>query len=404
MSTSITERPYKHSFSENEIRYAFAVTDPTTAGCAVEVAIYTLGIAASGAGTLLTSFELTPNPDGTVYCHINSYLKSLLKPQLFDITGQIAQPVTTQCLQYYIQYRQITTADANPSWTDDVANTKIIVQGGVEKMKFKRNNFFVTYQNAAQKFLTWQPSGRFVFQNQKHFLTYLHTSETATDAYIDITTAFSTGELNNQQIAFTNVTDSKLYHIAAGVEQLGLETIDPTKQIHYYDIRIIDQDDNVLAATHRFYVDYRNFYNSHDFIFFNSLGGWDCLRATGDFKWEIDKELEDASAIIYNDAYNTVEPTSQFFQTNILKKDMYKGDIGFFRTKDQHEAAIELFISKYIFEIIDSRWIRLLNLKKAQDVRNNKSKKWNHAIDWQYAYNDAVFTPKNIMLGAGTNA
>ncbi|HEX8358422.1 MAG TPA: hypothetical protein VF610_13455, partial [Segetibacter sp.] len=175
MATSITERPYKYSFALNEIRYVFLVTDPATPGCALEVELYYHLLSATQ-GVLLKGFTLTPPDDGVIICHVADYLLSILKPQLPAINGQIVQPVNDQVKSYYVRFRQVTTANVNPEWSTDAEFKRIVVLGGVEKMKFKRNNFFVSHLANTKAFLTWQPHKRMVSQTERHYLTLLLTS------------------------------------------------------------------------------------------------------------------------------------------------------------------------------------------------------------------------------------
>ncbi len=400
MATQITERPHTFNFSENEIRYVFNVNDPAAAGCAVQVELvyFKEGIAAA---QKIISFALTPDADGTVYCHVQNYLKSFLKPQLPDVVADYASAITTQVKRFYIKYRQVTNASANTEWIDDSANTKTVLLGGVERMKFKRNNFFVSYLFDTKAWLTWQPKGSFVYINQPHYLTLLIADETVKEFTVRVRTVFTDGTIDNtSEATFKTSVDTPLWRIDASVKKWELDTFNTSKNIYYYEINAISGN-IILALPHRFYIQYNPVYAYWDFNYFNSLGGMDFVRVAGETLISADVNSEDVEHIIYRDALNTDKPQEQYTATNFVKKDVYKGDAGFMQTTRQQEALLELLLSRGIYELTDGRWIKIMNLKKSADLRNTTDKKWSFAIEWSYGYDDSVFTPKAILLGNG---
>lgn len=397
MSVTITERPHTHNFSFNEIRYVLQVTDPAAPGCAVDIELYYHDVTDS-VGILFKSFTLTPAPDGSVYCQLKDYLDSLLKPQLPVITGAIVQPVRDQVKYFYIRFRQVTTANPEPQWKTDAANKRIVLLGGVEQMKHQGNNFFASYLNTTKAFLTWQPSNRFVFANERHYLTFLLASPA--DFTVQVHTVFTDLSSHNNSFAFTAGSDV-LFRIKTGAHDLGIDAIDTSKKLYYYEVQVVKTaDGGILAAPHRFYLEYRPLYGFTDILFFNSLGGIDAVRVKGEVAWSIENSGDDVEHITGNEAINIDSPQAQYSQVNQVKKDNYKGDAGWSRTPIQQEALIELLLSKGRYEIVNSRWIGIVNLKKSLDLRLTTDKKWSFPIEWSYGYSDRVFTPKGIMLGS----
>lgn len=399
MATSITERPYTYSFSENEIRYLLTVTDPDAAGCEIQVEIYTRSI--GGTAAKLTGFSLYPGADGIIYCHIKSYLKSILEPQLPNAAGATVQAVSSQVAYFYIKYREVTTALPDPTWQSDESNERVALIGGVEQQAFKRNNFFVSYLATNKTFLTWRPNkDNFVFIDQVHFLTFLLTAVTASIT-VKVTTYFTDGTSLVTTSAKT-VGNDILFHIKAGAKGLGLDALDITKKLWYYEVSVLAADNTVLANPKPFYIEYKPVYAYNEFNYFNSLGGWDSLRIMGDTLWSLDINADDVEHVVYNDSFASNTPQPQYSQANIYKKDNYKGDAGWQRSKLLQEVLVELLISKNIVELRDERWIKIINLKKTTDMRFSGDKKWSFPVEWSYGYSDAVFTPKGLSLGPGS--
>lgn len=395
--TIITERPYDLSFSENEIRYILNVDDTTTPGCEVQVEVHFMPADLSADIKIIT-VSVTPNPDGNIYFHVKSYLKSLVTLQMPDPAGAVVQPVADQMKYFYIRYREVSKGVINPDWTDDINNKRIVLLGGVEQMKFRRNNFFANYLVQQPGFLTWQPSGKRVFRDQEHYLTLLLT-QSVSSFTVNVKTVFADlTETSKSYPTSVGANSTKVWRIKSGMAALGLQNA--SSKIYYYEVSATSGG-TTLAAAYRFYVDYNMFYDYHDFNYGNSLGGVDCARLQGQFNWNIAVTADDIEQVSDKEDYASAFPTSQYSQSNLLKRDSYKGDIGWSRTQMHQETLIELLVSKGIFENIGGRWIRIINLTKSQDLRTNTDKKWSFALEWNYGYTDAVFTPKSINLGGG---
>jgi hypothetical protein len=396
MATILIERPHVYSFSMNEIRYMFHVSDPASAGCVVEVELYYREINSS-VNTLLKRFALTPPGDGIIYCHVADFLDSIVSAELPNLNGPRVQPIRDQVKYFYIRYRQLTTAAPTADWQTDDA--RIVMLGGVEQIKFTRNNFFASYLPANKPFFTWQPSNRFVHPDEKQWLTFLLV--TPADFVIKITTVFTDASTSIFTIPVSPANDI-LFRIKTGATELGLTSMQPSKQIHYYEIQVLKEDElTVLAASYRYYIEYRPLYSFYDIAFFGSLGGLETVRVKGTVDWSIETNSDDIEHVIYKDAVNTQKPQCQFSQTNTTKRDNFKGDAGWCRNKNEQESLVELTMSKGRYQIIDGRWIGLVNLKKNLDLRTSIDKTWSFPIEWSYGYSEKTFTPKWVALGPG---
>jgi hypothetical protein len=392
MALTITERPFLFSFSKNDIRYKLNVGN-AAAGVAVEIELYKNA-------TLISPFTLYPDSNGDIYCYVDDFLDSFLAPQLPELDGPVIQPVTDQFTSFYIRYRL--TSDPAGQWSSDIANTRMAILGGVEQMKFKRNNFFVSYFDVNRPFLTWQPSGtRFVYQDEQHFLTCLSLLQ-VTGITVTVKTTFTDASESTKTINYVNADAAYLFRIKTGINDLELHIIDPTKTIHYYEVSVTDTTTgDIIANAYRFYVEYRPLYDSKDLFFFNSISGIDSARATGEFLWKVETKTEDVEHTVFYNTYNTKAPQAQYSQTNTTKRDTYIGDIGWSRSRAAQEALVEILVSKGRYTIIGDTWITLVNLKETVDLRLTTDKKWSFPVEFTFGYADRSFTPKNLRLGAG---
>lgn len=404
MAVYVTRRPHQFCFSKNEIQYSFFVTYPTEAGCELQVRLYAADV--TGALTdIINTYTLAPNADGSVNLFIQDIIDSLLSFTPPDYAINTIQYGFDHVKKFGIEYRRVTDATPDPAWIEDDLATlyRFAVKGGIERTKWDWNNYFL---NAATTypFLTWQPNNRFVSATDDFFISYLHTGNFAEAIYRKIMVHYTDGTQASpaSEILHGNGED-RLYHIPAGIVQLGLHLIDPTKQIHYYSIALMSGSDIItFAAAYNFYVDYRLFYDTKTFQYYNSLGGMEHARILGDTETSSNRNYSEGEMytgnIVIGDA---LDP--QYMQNNITRLNTFKSDAGYRHTKAEMLCLQELYASQFLFECIYSKILRLFILNKGEKINRNSDKVFPFAIEWRYGHTETVYTPETD-LGAGADA
>lgn len=409
MAYQLKERPHKFVFSNNPVRYLVEISNPGTPGSALEVELYGCDFdftpTIDAPGTLINAQTLYPNPDGKVWFYCEDYLNSYVEWQLPDIfagpdPGNIIA-VDKQIKKFYIRYRQITNRNQSPLWASDLANIRIVIKGGVAKEKFDRNNFFINYLVDNKSFLTWQPAGHFIGKKEFRYLTYFHHYDTTPELKMKARVVFLDGTEETVVKDFPALTESLLFHLPASVSHISDVLID-NRDIWYYDISVVDADDNVYAAVYRMYVDYRNYYHAFEFIYHNSLGGMNTMRVRGEWSEEMQRNYTDVQqAVVYGDDAKML-PTENAV-VNISKFEIYKGDAGWFNTKDMQDSIKDMLLSDSIYRILHNRWLRVVQLQKSQPMGESDDTKWSFPLQWRYTFDNTNFTPFNKDLGFGAD-
>jgi hypothetical protein len=405
MAISLTERPNRFGFSLNEARYVFFVTNPLTAGCLVEVKLYCHTIKNFNAPPqLIKETKLYPDPDGRVVFYCNDYLHDLLEPDVPGAGNTDIVPAYRQQLFYWIEFRQVTDISPNNPWViAERARKRIILLGGIEVQKFERNNFFINYITAQKNWFTWIPSNRFVFENQEHYLTWLKYGDEEILPKLKAQVHYTDGSTSEKEIAIANHTKSYLFHCPAGVEQLGLNELEPNKKIHYYDVLVFDPTQGVLTNGYRFYIDYDVHYFYHDWVYLNSLGGIDALRIKTIPIRDMDREVDSASRLNVMYDINDAIKQGDTIDTNILLTKKFKGDAGFLWTREEQNGLADLMASMLILEAMDGRWLRVRLQNKSLPFGGSNDTKWSLPVEWTYGYMNKVYTPDKVYFGNGNN-
>ena len=405
MSILLTERPYIFGFTKNEARYVFNVTNPLSIGCAVEIKLFVHEIQyPDSPAELITSVKLYPSPDGTVTFYANDYLDSLLTVDLPAPGSTVIKNAYNQQLYYWIEYRQVTSILPNNLWViTERTRKRVMMPGGIEVQKYERNNFFENYLIPGKKWLTWLPSNKFVKYEQEHYLSWLRTVDALEAPRVLVYVHYTNGDTTNKTINIAEWQKSYLFHIPTGVKQLGLDALFPDKKIHYYDVIISDNIGGVLTETYTFYIDYDQQYNWFDWSYMNSISGIDSIRIRGEFTREINRDATEASKITLLGNLNEQVKQGDRTDTSIILSKKWKGDVGYLNTPEEQNALIDMLASTGIFENIDSRWVKVQLLTKTFPLAASDDTKWNFPIEWNYSYDNCVFTPDAQFLGNGTN-
>lgn len=397
MSTTITERPPVYSQSKNEIRYRFETDDLSPLKQYIEVELYAR-IVGAAAYTKVKTFNLKPNPDGITYVYLDGYIDSLLS-WVLPIVNTTFTPAQNQVAQFYIRYREVSETTPTPDWeTGEESKVRIAIKGGVEKQKWSRNNFFL-WQANTKSFYSWEPSSRYIFENQFSFLScFIKTSGTYKLNISVKKIGVETPVVSQTNCSFTA---DNFYHLNVGYTQLGINTIASGAPVHYYEVSLLNPSDVIEYAAVRFYVEQRPLYEYVDFIYHNSLGGVSTQRARGELTIGFEKEVQQMDGSLSNQSWDNIVKSAEGYHNNI-KKDTYKGDIGFFPSKAHQDSCQDLLISPSIYQWMDGRMVPVLNMQRTVNFRKSTDKVFSLPIEWQLAFSNAVYTPQRIQLGIGT--
>lgn len=404
MAIQLIERPYKFSFSKNEARYVFYITNPLSEDCAVDIKLFYHGVENVNAPAIfLKQVRLYPNTNGEVIFYANEYLQSIPEEN-FHIPGDgIIKSALTQQRYFFIEFKQVTKVNPNNAWVlAERTKKRVLLMGGIETQKFERNNFFLNYYTPGKKWLTWLQSGRFVGKDQELYLSWLNTTAYTDNFKLFAKVFFTDGTDDEMEVAFTNLHKGFLFHFKAGAEQLDLQTLGVGKTIHYYELRI-QRVAEVLANPFRFYVDYNHQYHWFDWLFLNSTGGIDGLRIKGNYERDTEREISSAGNVKSMISINEPFKKGEFIHTGITLTKKWKGDVGYLPTPDEQESLLDLLSSIIVYERVDGKLLQVLILNKNQITAGSLDKRWSFPLEWRYAFSNDVFTPEKTLLGAGDN-
>jgi hypothetical protein len=407
MAIEIKKRPYSYCFSRNPVYYelysAAAAADPNIF-FEIRVQFKLIG------GVYVATEALPYSPvNGYAEIDIKDLLEGLLAFDLpqFDADETRVWPSANQTGNYYLQYREITPTNGDPTWDDaEMSYPSLVVKGGIALFKYQGNNFWVNYfnaitDNAPRPFLSWQKRGRLASQQERMYLAYLLIDD-ITDMSIVAKVTYIDGTIDTLTVAVAGVERNKIYYIPSGAIQLGLDQLNIAKDIWYWEIKLTSGG-NDISESFKYLADNKNRLNYLDITlsYRASIGGIDSVRPLGTIKRTLDYDFQEQAKTMAPDYYdgNSYAPLSII--SNNKETLAFRGDIGFLGKVEQDRLR-DAFMNREVWWERSKKWIPMKIITKTIDQYTTDDTRFHLPIDFTFAHEgDSSYTPDDIDLGEG---
>lgn len=408
MSIEVRSRPYRKNFSGNPVYYELYSAN----AAADNSIVFEIKVMYKAIGGVYTEVITLPwaHTNGTAKIDVKDILHSQLEygiPPFFDDEKTIWE-CTSQSGYFYLQFREITTLNPDPSWDDSEKDYEcFILKGGINYFKHRGNNYWVNYFEPNNPFLTWQLSGRLAAVDERMYLAWLGVSNAAGLSsrvkiyYVDGTSSAY------QDYGFPSSNMDVVYYIPVGCRQLDLENVDAAKQIWYWTVQVVDVNDNTAySELFKFELDNRfdSSYILHKHHYRNSLGGLDSYRVLGDVEKKLEYDFTQNSKTVTPDYYNGSVIQPQVNTSDNKERQPNTGNIGDL-SKEEQDRLRDAFVNRETYQEIDKKWIPLIVTIKSSRLYKagvNGDSRFSLAIEWEFAYEGGeYYTPLNAPLGDG---
>jgi hypothetical protein len=388
--TTINLRPDEISFSRDPVVYGLHTDKPiNTEGLTIEVSLFFC----KGSENVFTSVYTQPcfpDSDGNVSFYPGEIINCLLTYLLPQLSSNDVVDMDSQVGRFYLEYREITSAAANPAWTSDGANIRNVIKGGTAYEQWKGGNFFSVYLASEKPFLTWQISGRLAADNERMYLYYLHTSAISAGVSAKVRVIY-TDATENTVAKTVNIPAAKKFHvyqIPAGLQQLGIAA-PAGKQIYCWEISVVTGN-TILAAPFRYEADNRPQYDPVQLHYINSLGGMDSIRMLGTKEPSITRESAAAQTVNVGVNNNLVPP--QMFTSSVDLSNTFTANTGF-RGKNELMSVLDILASRGIFQEKMGRWQPLMLTSQKIALPKSSDDLFSLPLDFQEGFKNGSWTP-----------
>jgi hypothetical protein len=403
---AVIERPHRYCFSKNEIRYVFLLADAgTRPGLYLQARIMYAGIQDAEFTELYAFDGLKPDADGYVYLYIQAYLDSVLQFVLPHLDAALTD-AEAQCARFYVEFREVEDANLDPEYENiEGNNERIVLKGGIERHKMSRNNFFINYRDVQLPFFTWQPQRRFIYTDEKFFLSFLNIDadgEVVGGSIMKIKKHLQDGT----ETTYTeSLVGNRLFVHAYPLYNYPIDAAD-TNKVVWFEVTVYDTDGvTPIANTHRMYIEYRPAYYAYTLFYMNSIGGAEALMVLGDTDISYPRATTEAEGgFSLTDWTDTTKAAQRILQPLLQRN--YKAVItnNKTRTLAQKEALTELFVSRNLYMLFDDRYVPVVVTTNGAQLGRADNVIDGLAIEWQLSESNETFTPAGVEFGAGADA
>lgn len=290
-----------------------------------------------------------------------------------------------QCMQYYIRYFE-QYGDSIFQGKLTASDTFNILAAGISHLQeaiYNRQSLttptsFWTKLQYNQYFLTWQPKEKLIDRWQTEKLYYLVRESIASlNLKIEINYNDDTAKSTITKKTIANPVEFGVYEIICGLNRLQLAGYD-TGIIDFYRVWIEDGSANRISEIRTFTIDYSNHEEVRQFLFLNSLGGYDTLRVTGDVEDSIELERSTISKVLGADF---TELDHQVAAGSVSEVKTYKANTGWL-TREQVAWIRDFFLSKQVYQIVVGKLVPVLVTTTQATQRRDREDLF--SIDFKY--------------------
>ncbi|WP_057935868.1 SprB repeat-containing protein [Algoriphagus resistens] len=278
--TTIVIQDFKFFLSKNPIWLKLATSsmvgkDNLSFVCQV----YLEDIYQSDSFNLKYSAEQPSRVDGTTDFNVEQVLNSFLDSYVpeFGHTNvvQVAEAFKRFYLSYFEKY-------GTPPEPDDTTTneTFYVLFGGLSEQEFAKQTFFDSYLDVQKPFLSWVPHTAPIATDQHSYLHFVVNNQVYPNLTLKATVYYTDNTSTSEDVKSVLSTEPfEVYRFPAGIAQLGLQTLNPTKTIAKYDLQLFSGETE-LSEKRTFEVyGAKRYYRK--LLFLNSLGGWDHVLCFG---------------------------------------------------------------------------------------------------------------------------
>ena len=281
----VTVPPFRFYWSDNPIELALTASDlGSKPNLSFVCEVYIEDTYLSNSYTKVIELEQPADDLGSTVFDVQDIVAAWLEPTLPAYGDTSVALADGHFRRFYLRYAE-KYGDPPVVGTYTQESVFYVLLGGLNRIEFATDNFFENYLPNTKPFYTWEPTTRQVYTDTQHYLHFmvngfsLSAVELWARCYYDDNTSVS------QQVA--NVISSpnrfEVYRLPAGFGQLDLGSINAAKTMTKYELWVEDGAGNVISEVRTFELVERPTW-AREFIYLNSVGGWNTLIAEGEIK------------------------------------------------------------------------------------------------------------------------
>lgn len=293
-STTIVIQDFKFYFSKNPV-WLQLQTDTLVGkdNLSFVCEVYLEDVYESESFNLKLATEQPSRVDGSTDFNVQQVLNAFLDSNVPTFGDSVVRMVSEAFKRFYLSYFE---KFGDPPVPDDttVNETFYVLYGGLSTEEFAKQTFFDSYLDTAKPFLTWSPTTQPIAADQHSYLHFVVNNPVNSSLTLKATIRYSDGTGTEQDVkSISPVKPFEVIRFPAGVTQLQLQNINPSKIITGYDLQLFSGAE--ILSEKRTYEVFGTKKHYRKLLYLNSLGGWDHILCFGRGKQSLRTQEETIS-------------------------------------------------------------------------------------------------------------
>ena len=188
---------------------------------------------------------------------------------------------------------------------------------------------------------------------------------------------------------------------------MELGDVDPLKIVDYYEVWLTDNAASALTEKRIYYLDSTFYKQTRFFIFENSLGGFDTMRATGIATAKANYTRTQVSMLLpvyYTSKDREVmqvnQEESRKFTVNFGIMNNISGDL---YAQDWKNYARQIELSEKAYEVINGRTVPVLFNTDEVELHSDNSRIYDLVLTYERAFIDNAYSDDEIPIKGDYN-
>jgi hypothetical protein len=212
--------------------------------------------------------------------------------------------------------------------------------------------------------------------------------------YTDNTTANTSYSVYNLKLGYR-------FSLPAGIQQLGLTALQPTKTIWYWQCWLEDTSAGgmgIVTEKFTYVLDNRNNYNNLEILYRNSIGGLDTVRVRGVVTKALDYQITTSQRSAAPDFADSSSLPALERTDPATEQLRYKADIGYL-AKDEQDRFRDCLLNREAYMVKYGRFWPLNIVQGGFELNRSDGMKWNFPIEFTVADSGSEYYTPDIDLG-----
>jgi hypothetical protein len=338
---------------------------------------------------------LEPDDEGKAIFQLRAAFRNTLEAVPTDYQNAIVK-LTDRVKQFRVYSSDLSGTDTEPESVSE-QGPYLVLLGGLGKRQFPGFNFFTTYLSTNKRFLTWQPTTKYVDKDQEDYLNFfIYSAAITTIALYQKLYYDDNTDLTVNVLGLSGAKRGQLYQIPSGPKNTNAVLVYPEKNLVKYELWLQDQSGNIISEVRTYMVSPVRLPLTRFLMILNSLGAWEVHKFYGQAEYS---EVYDRTLVQKHLTHDYESHDGEIDVRNVtsaIRKEFSSGFLTGSNASEWFEYLREIARCGRFYDITTGSRIPLNNVTKEFKYNIDQSYEYFVRIQAEDVYTNDSYTPESL--------